>query len=108
MLVHSFDRFYVFTKFILPTLDDFKLSPIKYDKECYYLHNLENQDNDQIKENIKDLLLYCAKSRPSMAFYKLQIKACNNTTHHILKNEVDLILPKFPEGQKSKSGIFMQ
>ena len=26
-----------------------------------------------------------------MAFYKMQIKACNATVHHILKNEVDLI-----------------
>ena len=30
-----------------------------------------------------------------MASYKIQIKACNATAHHILKNEVDLILPKF-------------
>ena len=37
MLEHSFDRFYVVTKFILPTLDDLKLSPIKYDKECTYI-----------------------------------------------------------------------
>ena len=37
---------------------------------------------------------------------KMQIKACNNTTHHILKNEVYLILPKFPKGWKSKRGIF--
>ena len=41
-----------------------------------------------------------------MAFYKIQIKACNSTAHHILKNEVDLILPKFYEGQKSKREIF--
>ena len=41
-----------------------------------------------------------------MAFYKMQIKACNNTAHHIIKNEVDLILPKVYEGQKSKRGIF--
>ena len=40
-----------------------------------------------------------------MAFYKMQIKAHNNTTHHILKNEVDVILPKFPDGQKNKRGI---
>ena len=32
MLAHSFDRFYVATKFILRTLDDLRLSPIKYDK----------------------------------------------------------------------------
>ena len=52
MLAHLFDRFYVVTKFILPTLDDLRLSPIKYDKECNYLHDLNDQDNEQIKQNI--------------------------------------------------------
>ena len=52
MLAHSFDRFYVITKCILPTLDDLKLSPIRYDKDCTYIHNLDNQDNEQIKQNI--------------------------------------------------------
>ena len=98
MLSHSFDRFYVVTKFILPTLDNLKLSPIKYDKECKYLHNLDDQDNEQIRQNIKDLLLYCSKLRTYKAFYKMQTKAHNNTAHYILKNEVDLILPKFYEG----------
>ena len=98
MLAHSFDISYVVTKFILSMLDDLKLSPIKYQKECNYLQNLDDQDNDEIKENIKDLLLYCAKVRPYMAFYKMQIKAYNITAHEILRNEVDLILPKFPEG----------
>ena len=41
-----------------------------------------------------------------MAFYKMKINACNKTTHHILKNEVELILPKLPEGRKTKRGIF--
>ena len=53
---------------------------------------------------IFDYLL--CKLRPYMAFYKMQINACNKTAHHILNNEVDLILPKFPEGGKSKRGIF--
>ena len=35
-----------------------------------------------------------------MSFYKMQINAHTKTVHHILKNEVDLILPKFPEGRK--------
>ena len=56
MFAHSFDRFYVITKFVLPTLDDLKLSHIRYDKECNYLRNLDDQDDDQIKENIRDLL----------------------------------------------------
>ena len=41
-----------------------------------------------------------------MAFYKIQINVHNKTTHHIFNNKVDLILPKFPEGKKSKRGIF--
>ena len=45
MLAHSFGRCYVVTKFILPMMDDLKLSPIKYDKECNYLHNLDDKDN---------------------------------------------------------------
>ena len=71
MLAHSFDRFYVVTKFILPTLDDLKLSPIKIDEERKYIRVLDDQDDEQIKQNIKDLLLYCVKLRPYMAFYKM-------------------------------------
>ena len=41
-----------------------------------------------------------------MAFYKMQIKACNTTAHHILKKEIDLILPKFYMEQRNKRGIF--
>ena len=41
-----------------------------------------------------------------MAFYKMQIKACIATVQHILKNEVDLTLPKFYEGWKIKREIF--
>ena len=42
-----------------------------------------------------------------MTFYKMHIKACNATAHHILKNEVDLILPKFQKGQINKRGILV-
>ena len=42
MLAHSFDRFYVVTKFVLWTLDDLKLSPIRYHKECKYIWNLDD------------------------------------------------------------------
>ena len=38
MLWHSIDRFYVVTKFILPTIKDFEISPIDFDSECYYLN----------------------------------------------------------------------
>ena len=87
-------------------MNDLKLSPINYDKECKYLENLDDNDNEEIKTCIKDLTTYCIKLRPYMAFYKMQINVCNRTAHHILKNEVDLILTKFSEGRKSKRGIF--
>ena len=41
-----------------------------------------------------------------MTFYKMQIKTHNAMAHHLLKNEVDLILPKVYEGWKNKRGIF--
>ena len=41
-----------------------------------------------------------------MAFYNMQVNVHNKTAHHILKNKVDLILPKFPEGRRTKRGIF--
>ena len=86
MLAHSFHRFYVVTKFILPVIDDLRLSPINYDKECKYLENWDDDDNEEIKIHIKDLITYCIKRRPYMAFYKMQINECNKTSHHILNN----------------------
>ena len=68
-------------KFILPTLDDLKLSPIRYDKDCTYISNLDDQDNKQIKQNIKGLLLYCAKSRHTWHFIGCRLKL--TTLQHI-------------------------
>ena len=44
MLSHSFDRFYVVTEFILPTINDIKITPITFDIECNYLNiQLDNK-----------------------------------------------------------------
>ena len=83
-----------------------KLSPIRYDKECNYLRKLDDENDDQIKEHIRDLLFYCFKVRPFMALYKMQISSHNLTAHKILKNEVDLILPKFHRECRNKRGIY--
>ena len=34
ILAHSFDRFYVVTKFILPSIGDLNFSTINYDNSC--------------------------------------------------------------------------
>ena len=76
-------------------MDNLKLYPIRYDKDCWYLRDLDKDDDNRIKQNTKDLLFYCTKIKPYMSLYKMQINAHNLTAHKILKNEVDLILPKF-------------
>ena len=106
MVAHSFDRFHVVTKFILPTMNDLKHLPINYDGECRYLENLDDNNNVEIKTCIKDFVTHCIKHIPYIAFYKMQINTCNKTAYHILKNEVDLILPTFSERRKSKRRIF--
>ena len=41
-----------------------------------------------------------------MALYKMQITSHNLTAHKILKNEVNLILPKFHKECRNERGIF--
>ena len=45
------------------------------------------------------------KQDPPIYFYEQQIKSHNDIAHHILKNEVDLIIPQFPT-RKEKRDIF--
>ena len=51
MLTHSFDRFCVVTKFILPTIQDLKLSTLKFDDKCEHLQEKKGQ-NSKTKECI--------------------------------------------------------
>ena len=55
MLAHSFDRFYVVTKFVLPTMQDLKFLPIECDSTCYYLNVNINRNHfpTQFIPNIK-------------------------------------------------------
>ena len=46
MLVHSFDRFYVVTKFILPSIKNLKFSKLKYDNTCAFLDKNNGHDAD--------------------------------------------------------------
>ena len=46
MLAHSFDRFYVVTKFILLTVIDSKFSPIDFDETCDYLQEKNGCNKD--------------------------------------------------------------
>ena len=37
MLVHSYDRFYVVAKFMLPMIGDLKFSKLEFDDTCTYM-----------------------------------------------------------------------
>ena len=69
------------------------------------MRNRSKNQTDEARQHISSLVTYCRKIGPAVYFYKQQIKSLNETVHHILKNEVDLILPQFPT-RKEKRGIF--
>ena len=85
MLAHSFDRFYVVTKFIFSSIRDLNLSKLNYDNTCAYLDN-KNIHNTETKKYMLDLIMLCRKTEPFVIYYKRLIKSYNNTAHNILKN----------------------
>ena len=97
MLAHSFDRFYVVAKFIIPSIGVLKFSKLNYDNTCTYLEN-KNICNSETKKHMLDLFTFCNLS--FVIYYKRLIKSCNSTVHNILTNEIDLILPQVPRKQK--------
>ena len=106
MLAHSFNRFYVVTKLILPTTNGINVSKLKFTGNYEYLRKRDKGHNQRIEQCISDLKVYCRKIKPYVYFYEQQIKSLNETAHDILKNELNIILPKFLENRKGKRGIF--
>ena len=49
MLAHSVDRFYVVTKFMLPTIRDLKFSKLNFDDTCAYMENKFAQNTESAK-----------------------------------------------------------
>ena len=101
MLAYSFDRFYVVTKFILPSIGDQKFSKLNYDNTCTYLDN-RNAQTTETRKHILDLMTFCKKIDPFVVYYKRLIKSYNHMAHNILENEINLILPQVPRKQKCK------
>ena len=60
MLSHSFDRFYVVTKFILPSIGDLKFPNLNYDNMCAYL-DYKNAQNTETRKYMLDLKMFCKK-----------------------------------------------
>ena len=49
MLAHLCDRFYVVTKFILPSIGDLKFSKLNYVNTCIYLNDRSTQSSENRK-----------------------------------------------------------
>ena len=99
---HSFDRFYIVTKFELPKVEDLKFDDIPYGAECTHL---DNPKPGQILGILKDIKCYCSKIAPHIEYYRKQITYYNQTAADILTNELALILPTFPTQNREKRGI---
>ena len=99
---HSFDRFYIVTKFELPKVEDLKFDDIPYDAKCAHL---DNQKPGQILGILKDVKRYCIKIALHIEYYRKQIAYYNQTAADILTNELALILPTFPTQDRQKRGI---
>ena len=99
---HSFERFYVVTKFELPKVENLQFDDIPYDAECAHL---DNPKPGQIIAIIKDIKCYCVKIAPQIDYYRKQIAYYNQTATDILTNELALILPTFSKQNRQKRGI---
>ena len=62
MLAHSFDRFYVVTKFILPTVKDLKFSTLNFNSNCEYFREDDKEHNAEVRQHILDLVTYSGKN----------------------------------------------
>ena len=60
MLAHSFDRFYIITKFMLPSIGDIKFSNLNFDQSCAYMNKKYAPNMDSIKY-LAELKTYCNK-----------------------------------------------
>ena len=93
MLVHSFDRFYIVTKFMLPTIGDIKFSRFNFDHTCAYMKK-EYAPNTYLRKYLTELRTYCKKIKPFVSYYSKLIDSFNKTTSNILQNEIRLLLPQ--------------
>ena len=93
MLADSFDRFYVVTKFMLPTIGDIKFSKLNFDNTCMYMKK-EYTPNTDSRKYLTELRTYCNKTKPFVSYYSKLMHSYNKTAHNIVQNEIRLLLPQ--------------
>ena len=101
MVVHSYDRFYIVTKFMLPSMGDIKFSKLNFDPPCTYM-NKEYAPNMDLSKYLTELKTYCNKIKSFVSHYSNLITSYNATFYNILENEITLLLPQI---SRQKCGI---
>ena len=101
MLAHLFDRFYIVTKFMLPSMGDIKFSKLNFDHTCTYM-NKEYAPNTDSRKYLTELKTYCNKIKPFVPHYNNLIKSYNTTIYNILESEIKPLLPQI---SRQKCGI---
>ena len=82
MLMHSFNRFYIIMKFILPLRGDIRFSHLTFDDSCSYM-NKEYMPNTDSSKYLKELKTYCNKIKPFVSYYFKLIKSYNSTVYDL-------------------------
>ena len=98
MLAHSFDRFYVVTKFMLPRIGDLKFSKLNFNGICAYTENKFAQKTES-RKCMPELKAFCNEVKPFVTYYDKLINSYN-TTHNILEKEIKLLLCQVKRKQK--------
>ena len=93
---HSFDRFYIVTKFMLPSMGDIKFSKLNFDHTCTYM-NKEYAPNMDSRKYLTELKTYCYKVKPFVSHYNNLIKSYNATIYNILESEIKPYYLNYPD-----------
>ena len=102
MLAHSFERFYMVTKFMLPMVGNLTFSKLDFDYTSAYTRK-EYAPNTESRKFMLELRAYCNKTKPFVTYSNKLINSYNHTAHNILEKEIKLLLPQV--NRKQKYGI---
>ena len=94
MLAHSFDRFYIVTKFMLPSVKDIKFSNLNFDESCTYMNKKYAPHMDSSKY-LSELQMYCNKIKPFVSYYSKLFASYNTTVHNICEQNKTIITTDF-------------
>ena len=84
MIAHSFDRFYVVTKLMLPMIGDIKFSKLNFDDTCAFTKK-DYAPNTDSRKYLTELRTYCNKIKPFVSYYHKLIDSYNKTAYNITK-----------------------